>query len=248
MCIETDTAMQQQFEYKQSVSIREAIISDDESTETLIYMVQSAKNVLLTNYNYHTFRKMVAEIVIFLDEDDVAPSFFCGMDEMNQEDLERRSKMVNEFIDQLLRFLAMKVLLEGSSPGPNDSRRKKNQEGITKDKYGKPLFQLNPSRPIRECWKALLMLPLTYVDVCKAFGSDVIDYEEETAGFRGEESKVEWGRQCYLWTIKTYTNLYVMPPSKVFWPKLELLEPEDEGLLSKLGASMKKKKAKRRYY
>ena len=241
MCEETDSKRKQRYTYQQTVSVRDKIISDDESTETLIYMVGCAKNVLTSNYNYFTFRTMVAGLVLKIDEDDLEPSLFCAMDDLDKRDLEKRSKMVDCFINQLLRFLAMKVLLEG-----ND-RETGSNGGIQErtDENGNKLLLLNPSIAVRECWKALLMLPLTYRDVCKAFGCDAIDYDEEVAGFLGEESKGSWGRECYQWTIKTYTILYSIPPSKLFWPKLP--PEESDGLLTtlvtKLGESLNNAKA-----
>ena len=243
MCEETDSRAKQRYAYKQTVSVRDKIISDDESTETLIYMVRCAKNVLTSNYNYFTFRSMVAELVLKIDEDDLLPSFLCtmSMDDVDKHDLKKRSKMVDCFIDQLLRFLAMKVLLEGSDgeSGSNDGSQERTDEN------GKKLLQLNPSTAIRECWKALLMLPLTYRDVCKAFGCDAIDYNEEVTGFLGEESKGSWGRECYQWTVETYTTLYINPPTKIFWPTLP--PKESDGLLTtfvtKLGESLKDAKS-----
>ena len=62
------------------------------------------------------------------------------------------------------------------------------------------------------------MLPLLYIDICKAFGCDVIDYEDEG---EGEKSTSDWGRYCYLWTVESYKNLYLESPSYTLWPQLK---------------------------
>ena len=205
-----DARQKQSFVFKQNASVRDRIIFDKESTETLIYMVKSAKNVLHSNHNYSTFHCMVAELVNALLEEDMLPSFFCGMDEEDRKDKRKRHVLVGKYIDHLLRFLAMQTLLNGSDYNSNRT-----------DEFGNRMFQMNPSVAIRQCWKALMMLPVTYLDVCKSLGCDAIDYDDEEIDFLGEKSKSEWGRECYEWTIRTHTNLYIIPPSRKFWPVLE---------------------------
>jgi hypothetical protein len=223
------------FKVKTSVSVRDRIIFDVESTETLIYMVKCAKTVLNVNYNYSTFCKMIRELVNVMEEEDLAPSLLCGMDELDKNDERTRSELVNKYIDQLLRFMAMKVLLSGG--GIMDKSMIKKCP--TEDKMGNKLFQLNPSLPIRESWKALMILPRTYADVCKAFGCDPMDYDNDAEdGFQGELSKDPWALECYKWTAKTYTHLYINRPPKMFWPEPKDPE-EDVSLLNSFMSNVK---------
>ncbi len=204
---------QASFLVNQTMSIRDRIIFDEESTETLIYMVNCAKNVLKANYNYFTVRQMMLELINVMDEEEMMPPFLCGMDE-DKVDRNEREAMVDKYIDELLRFLAMRVLL--ATPPTEESEHDDREEMTSK------LYQLNASVAIRESWKALLMLPHTYSDVCKALGvPSPLDYDEEESEFQGEASTSQWGRECYRWTLQTYASLYVVGPPKTFWPELE---------------------------
>mmetsp|Transcript_21950 Transcript_21950/g.32873 ORF Transcript_21950/g.32873 Transcript_21950/m.32873 type:complete len:278 (-) Transcript_21950:139-972(-) len=217
---------------QQSISVRDRIILDDESTETLVYMVNCAKNVLSSNYNYYTMRRMMHELLnVIIDEEDYMPilsTFLCGMgeEEVDPNSNKKRERLVDKFIDELLRFLAMKILLATNNTKeeyPIYNYDENDDDNTNRERIRCKCYQLNPSIMIRESWKALLMLPHTYVDVCKALGiSTPIDYDDdEDDGFRGEASTSQWGRECYRWTLQTYANLYVVGPPKMFWPELE---------------------------
>ncbi len=203
------------FVLKKSISVQHRIISDDESSETVAYMTRCANKVLAANYNYQVFRQMMGEILNSKEEgDNLMPSFLCGMEDVDKENVKRRELMVDKLIDQLLKFLAMKVLLCDNVSSSNNSCFDEMHDEDCQSSY-----RLNPSMMIREAWKAMLILPLTYQHVCQAYGSDPIDYDDDEGDFLGDQSKTAWGRECYQWTIETYKNLYVLPPPEIFWPK-----------------------------
>jgi hypothetical protein len=204
-----------QFVLRKSISVQHRIIADDESSETVAYMARCAKKVLVTNYNYQVFHQMIGEILNSKEEvDTLIPSFLCGMEDDDKEHMKRRELMVDKLIDQLLKFLAMKVLLCDNVSSNNDCYDERYEDCQSS-------YRLNPSMTIREAWKAILILPLTYQHVCQAYGSELIDYDDDDEGdFLGEQSKTAWGRECYKWTIETYKSLYIVPPPEIFWPKL----------------------------
>lgn len=193
------------------VSVREGVIHDEESTEILLHMVESARNVIITHNNHTAFRRVISELVHDTVEDDegVMTSFFCGMDDVDERAMKKKQLLVDKWIDQLLRFLAMKILLSDSV---NDCGR---------DTNGMEILRLNPSTPVRAAWKSLLMLPHLYTDVCRVLGVPPIDYEEEEQEFLGEKSTSAWGRRSYLWTMETYSHIYTVHPTHHFWPKLD---------------------------
>lgn len=191
--------------------IQNRIISDEESAETLHYMVRAAIEVLRADNSYPIFINMISELVESLETNDnfLHSSFLCGVDDFDDDKVKERGTMVDKLTIELLRFLAMKVLLSDgiNSYDENEGRNDKNRNAN---------LRLNPSSIIRESWNILMLLPLAYRHICKTFCVDVIDCNDDE--LLGEKSSSSWGLKSYYWTIDVYTNLYMSPPTKTFWP------------------------------
>jgi len=111
---------------------------------------------------------------------------------------------VDIYIEEVLRFLAMKIFLEnglistttseeGENVDPNAHGATTTTTTTTTETMlnhynnldstnvnGLPILQLHPSQPIRYGWKMMLLFPLIYADVCAAMGSPShLDYSSE---------------------------------------------------------------------
>ncbi len=235
--------MGQRSKFNHTVSVRQHIIEDEESTLILLEMVKTAYDVLLANKNNLVFRKLLSELM-YKDE-NIKPTlqsasrqqlFKCGgdLDDVDFE-METVSQLLDAYIVELLRFLAMKVLLESMPPDENESILQQQQRKSRRDVEIKNRFSLVPSRTIREAWKALIILPYAYAEVCSAFGCEnPLDYEGDNEMLEypffdssTTNSEVKRARQCYRFTLDTYEKLYICEPSPVFWCRLKTDEVED---------------------
>ena len=235
----------------QSSSIRENVIRDPESADLVLHMVMTGKNVLTTDWHFKSFRKMLEKILYESDyfegyrtkNSNEVLNFLSGFvfeknESSNAGDYKSQSFLIDLWIEELLRFLAMKVLLDSE---PLSQRSFENEDGDEDDSYvkvgqsrpsTKVIMQLSPSKPIQDAWRALLLLPLTYANVCKAMGSTaVLDYTENdtcfdfssiTSPFRGDLDRKMWKAECYQWTQDSYAYLYNGIPSPIFWPTMNL--------------------------
>mmetsp|Transcript_28236 Transcript_28236/g.34880 ORF Transcript_28236/g.34880 Transcript_28236/m.34880 type:complete len:258 (-) Transcript_28236:61-834(-) len=198
----------------QSVTLRNRIISDKESGETLRYMVKVSRKLLLSNHNFAAYSKMLVDVAESINRgfDDY---FRYALDLVNNHE-KKRTRLINELITELLRFLALKVLLADNHV-EIDYKEKRDLDGHI-------MYRFNPSMNVRKSWKALLLFPVTYNDVCKALGcSTPLDYDGDDFRFSGEASKSQWGRECYKWTVQTYQHLYRESAPNKYWPWLDVV-------------------------
>jgi len=214
------------------MSVKDRIIHDFESTETLLQMVQVAHSVLTEDSQYKTFRRVMTEVVWKVPRlRDSAKTvrrqelFSCGEYEHSTDPVaesEAIDRMVDLLTIQLLRFLAMKVLIE-SIPSLNaDTTNHQNE------------YSLVPSVPLREGWKALLLLPILYSDVCIAMGGErSLDYNDDDIilDYQTDEEinsqVVKEARQRYRYTLITYETLYLVIPDERIWARLKDDDDED---------------------
>ena len=153
---------------------------------------------------------------------------------------------VDIYVEEVLRFLAMKIFLEnglitaaeeGENVDPNahnDTAAHGTTEAMlnhynnfdSTNANGLPILQLHPSQPIRYGWKMMLLFPLIYADVCAAMGSpSYLDYsseEEDDDELNDVLSTKMWKLECYHWTLDTYDNLFHGRPSRHFWPMVKM--------------------------
>jgi len=215
-------------------SVRDRIVKDDEAADLLFQMVRSGTDVLISDWHYKTFCKMLEEIILENDHfkkyrgnnDNGTFGDFVASIVWNRDDRETTvipdpsdqsiHVLVNTFTEEILRYLAMKILIENKSQG--------NKKEDTNDNM---VMKLTPSDLIKEGWIGLMLFPLTYGDVCKAMGSNsALDYssdDEDCARssllLQGKLSKKMWKLECYEWTLGTYDQLYNGEPSPIFWPR-----------------------------
>lgn len=222
-------------------SIRERIINDCETTETLLYMVETSFNVIKENEKYSILKKVLGEILQRHDslkneviKERVQELFVCGsLDDANIHDmkpsfakknamgeLKAIDRMTEKLLVEFLRFLAMKVLLQ-------DVETFDHTAGVNETR-----FCLVPSLPLRDCWKALLMLPVMYAELCVSMGLETeIDYDADDYDLeykRGKnKNKVKDARTNYRRTLITYEKLYLVIPDEQCWLRLQSNDAED---------------------
>ena len=234
-------------------------------------MVNSAHEVLtIDTRKYQLFRNLLAELIVNDDnlKDDIKGTqkhdmfsvFQCGdSDDDADDDADgagagegsRTSNvninvntLVRSYIIELLRFLAMKVLLE-SIPATNtctNTNTKINTSNFQRmpsmknpNRYPTNECNLVPSTALLDAWKALLLLPLVYNDVCAVMGCDgpldfdaqdvVLDYHNTNAV--DTHGQIHKARQDYRFTLVTYEKLYLTVPKSQFWSRLNMDEEQD---------------------
>jgi hypothetical protein len=226
--------------FRQTLSVRNKIISDDESTAALVAMVNAARDAIVRDRQHSTFRNILGDLVlqnrevrtVLQSQRDslVFRDFLCRFSDQTTLDFRKfttiHETIVDAYIIELLRFLAMKVLLHGVPDAKN------NRIVLLKENLQNVLI---PSLPIREAWKALAILPILYANVCTVMGcSEPIDYDadlddlEMEYRFLGVSNEiVQRNRRHYRWTFETYERFFVIEPPVMFWPRLEGDDEED---------------------
>jgi hypothetical protein len=259
---------------QQYSSVRANIINDDETTATLLEMVEIAHKIILKDTKIHQLRNLLAEVITntpnlneklrTVRRKELFSGVQCGVGgglddaELQNTQYEKyestrgftthaESYTVNQIIDsfivEILKFLAMKVLLEvipGSQGDPMDSTRALHDDSDP-SRHQRTLpprspVDLVPSDVIRDGWKALLNLPFLYKDVCMAMGCDVpvdLDLDTVPLKYSGEEDRFEHesvkkARSNYRYTMDTYERVYLEVPNQEFWLRLTYLDGEDE--------------------
>jgi len=214
-------------------SVRDRIVKDDEAMDLLYQMVKSGTDVLLSDWHYKSFCKMLEEIILGNDTfkkyrtnqetetfGDFVASIVWSRDEEDNTDIPDPSdqslqSLIDIFTEEILRFLAMKILIGSMSQG------NKREDNMT--------MKLTPSDIINEGCLGLMLFPLTYGDVCKAMGSNTaLDYTDvaddgdcvrSSLLLQGQFSKKMWKLECYEWTLEAYDQLYNNASSPIFWPR-----------------------------
>lgn len=104
--------------------------------------------------------------------------------------------MVMRWIDELLRFLAIKTLT-GDVTVP---------------------ARMPPSNPIDEAWRCLMIMPSAYAKVCSAMGNDtVIDRDPQPRNI-SDSTDVQRYKMRFLSTLRTYCQMFKTEPPHAFWP------------------------------
>mmetsp|Transcript_6793 Transcript_6793/g.12781 ORF Transcript_6793/g.12781 Transcript_6793/m.12781 type:complete len:288 (+) Transcript_6793:147-1010(+) len=244
-------------QFKHTTSVRERIIQDVESTETLLEMVQNAHKVLVEDKKYPIFRNMISELVFkhrHLNKTIKGARnrelFSCGdliLDDRQQEiyhiqpptsritEVDEMNRLIDGFIIELLRFLSMKILLE-SVPGTMDDadqicQRMPSMVYVTPSSGVRAeggIHSIIPSAPLCDGWKALLLLPKLYHDVCCAMGCDgKLDFDEEAVMLDVKSNHK--ATRDYRDTLVTYEKLFLVVPDEYIWSRLEVDEEGDRG-------------------
>ena len=289
-------------QFNQASSIRARIINDDETTSTLLEMVEISHKIVTRNAKYPALRNLLAEVVLQtpnLNEElrtvrkaelfsgvqcggisdvdvDVGIDIDIDIDadhvhshanrhpntnmhantntntntpEMKQYESTKSfttnaeartmNRILDSYIIEILRFLAMKILLEAIPSSDSDPHM--STRALTDDsneyRYRTPIkspTNILPSKVLRGGWKALLHLPFLYSDVCMAMGCDgPLDMDAETQDivhtqyllYSGEgdavkDSAVKTSRENYRYTLDTYERVYLVVPEGRFWLRL----------------------------
>eukprot|EP00979_Chaetoceros_neogracilis_P014376 scaffold4589_cov266-Chaetoceros_neogracile.AAC.2 len=248
--------MNERAAFKHTVSVRERIINDTESTETLLQMVQVAHAVLVEDVKYRMYRSIMTEIVLkhqgLRDNGNNViwqECLSCGVvgdddyDDSDSKYEERSShskkdkaisRIVNKYSIELLRFLAVKVLLESIPTGEGlDHQRMPSTTDL--NKYPLNEDRIVPSVSLRDGWRALLLLPKLYSDICTVMGCEggldfntddlVLDYQRDE---RVNSAIVKEARKHYRYTLITYEKLYLIIPDENIWSRLKDDDEEDK--------------------
>lgn len=218
----------------QAITIRDGMIRDPESTDTLLYMVQMGREMLQQQVHYKTYRTVLAEMIREKDYFDerkkvqeansgVASVFrdmLWGDDGPIVQDPKYNDFQIDAYIEEVLRFIAMKIFLENDAVTADA----KLHDAERKEKGQIPVVQLRPSLSVKNAWRTLILFPLAYDQVCKAMGCLThLDYsEEDEEELNDFLSTKMWNMECYCWTIGTYTKLYKGEPSRNFWPPVKV--------------------------
>eukprot|EP00978_Attheya_sp_CCMP212_P002609 scaffold5313_cov41-Attheya_sp.AAC.2 len=158
-------------------------------------------------------------------------------------DDERDGTVVEQWIVDLLRFLAMKILFQQNDRKRNTKHYNihQNQQHSEKNPRTRELdcdscqnstclqYELCTSDAILDSWRCLLLYPKLYSQVCFTLGSkDEIPYTEElgdsfycnskSIGISSRSDFVAWKRHCYAWTYDCYIQTYQSRPLETFWP------------------------------
>lgn len=218
----------------QAISIRDGMIRDPESTDTLLYMVQMGREMLEQQVHYKTYRTVLAEMIRDKDYFDerkkvleansgvgsVFTNMLWGEEGQLLKDPQFNDFQIDAYIEEVLRFIAMKIFLENEVITADS----KLHDEERKEKGQIPVVQLRPSLPVKNAWRTLILFPLAYDQVCKAMGCMThLDYsEEDEEELNDFLSTKMWNMECYCWTIGTYTKLYKGEPSRNFWPPVKV--------------------------
>jgi hypothetical protein len=221
---------------KYQISVKDRIIHDFDSTDTLLQMVQVAHSVLTEDSQYNMFRRVMTEVVLKfpLLRDSVKvvrrqELFSCGEYKQTKNhcaESEAIYMIVDKLTVGLLRFLAMKVLIE-SIPSGTDTILER-QPSLVNSNTNSQNGHLVPSAPLREGWKALLLLPMLYSDICIAMGGErSLDYNDDDIILDYQTDQeissqvVKEARQRYRYTLITYETLYLVIPDEMIWTRLK---------------------------
>lgn len=222
--------------FRQSVSVRNKIINDDESSVALLAMVKAARNVIVKDRQHGTFRNLLRDLVVqkegrsVLQSQQTSWNFLCGISDQPNLEFRKHETVHENIIDaymiEVLRFIAMKVLIYGVPDAKN------NRIVLSKENIKNSLI---PSIPIRDAWKALTMLPILYANVCDVMGCsepmdyapDLEDLEMNYQFFGSSNASVQKYRTSYRWTFATYERFFMIEPPVMFWPRLEGDDEED---------------------
>lgn len=248
-------------QFQHTISVRERIAHDPEATDTLLLMVQNAHDVIIEDKKYPIFRTMISEVITkhrYLNESIKGARnrelLSCGdliLDDRQQESYtiqpptnritegQETNRLIDGFIIELLRFLSMKILLE-SVPGSIETdqliQRMPSRRNVSSNIIVLGgMHNITPSAPLCDGWKALLLLPVLYRDVCCAMGCDgKLDFDEDAVML--DSSKQNLGRdsvmlqkvrQDYRYTLVTYEKLFLVVPDDNIWCRLEVDEEDD---------------------
>ncbi len=254
--------VQYRSQFDQAPSIRQRIIDDDETTSLLLEMVEISHNILTKDSKYEVLRNLLAETVTrtpnLNDElrkvrkQELFSGVSCGGTddvvglgengaEFNQyvstrfitgAEVRTMNMILNEFEIEILRFLAMKILLEhipSAQGNPYDSTRALHDDS-SNDPRSPPMSPVSiiPSKCLKEGWKNVSQLPLLYSDICIAMGSEgPIDIDSEEINLRYDgtgdpesDRIVKMARDNYRYTLDTYEKVYLIVPAARFWLRL----------------------------
>jgi hypothetical protein len=104
--------------------------------------------------------------------------------------------MVMRWIDELLRFLAIKTLT-GDVTVP---------------------ARMPPSNPIDEAWRCLMIMPSAYSKVCFAMGNETVIDRDSQPRSSNDTTDVQRYKMRFLSTLRTYCQMFKTEPPHVFWP------------------------------
>lgn len=163
--------------FRQTVSVRNNIITDDESTAILLQMVTAARSLIMKESQYNSFREKMRSLAAIqmhfaVTKNEGAQFLFgdllCGgTDKLTHDDGNAidSEQIVDAYVIELLRLIAMKILLSGVPDIEN------NQICHSPKDFEHDLI---PSIPIREAWKAMMIFPVMYSRICAAMGSKYV--------------------------------------------------------------------------
>eukprot|EP00979_Chaetoceros_neogracilis_P003752 scaffold656_cov271-Chaetoceros_neogracile.AAC.62 len=239
--------MNERAEFKHAVSVRERIINDTESTQTLLRMVQVAHTVLVEDVKYRMYQSIMTEIVLKHqglrgkgNNGIWQGCLSCGVgrnDDYDDSEYEERSshsnkdkaisRIVDKYSIELLRFLAVKVLLD-SIPTGDGVDHQRMPSTINVNRYPLNEDRIVPSVSLRDGWRALLLLPKLYSDICTVMGCErgldfntddlVLDYQRDE---RINSAVLKEARKHYRYTLITYEKLYLIIPDENIWSRLK---------------------------
>jgi len=234
-------------------SVRDLIINDEDSTLALLEMVKEAYSVLIKDKRYHAFLNLLSEAAHadehlrpVLEEASNRQLLLCGS---AYDDIDFTKEALIQIVDcyviELLRFLAMKVLLECNGGDEDEGRGNEYeyQSESRDDDRGNLLkqnrnlkakeFVLVPSATIRAAWKAMCVLPVMYNNVCAVMGcEESLDFNHdneilEYPMFESTDEEIAHSRMSYRYTLATYEKLYQSDPEAMFWCRLKTDETSD---------------------
>jgi len=199
-------------------------------------LVASATQTIKQDWHRVAFQRLLkGRLHKYFPKDEEAVGFQQAMarslctehrDDMVEEECgESDLHILNDWVNELLKFLALKALYleeEKADGKPVDF----DDDDLSVSKRRKVLV---PSEPVREAWRCLLLLPVTYYDVCISLGCQkVIDYDEFTTT---EKDDPKTRNKNYTRTMEKYKEIYKLQPPKNFWPRVTYeweLDPLEE--------------------
>ena len=242
--------------FRQTVSVRERIINDSDSTATLLQMVQVAHAVLVEDIKYIMYRRVMVEVVLkhqglreTIKDVIWREILSCGEVEQDQKEGKERSpkyskdpfaenkaigRIVDKFSIELLRFLAMKVLLESILTTGEGVDCQSVPLTTGANRYPSKEYSIVPSMALRDGWEAMILLPKLYSNICTVMGcKGSLDYSTYhlVLNYQGNReinyAAVKEARQHYRYTMITYEKLYLVIPDENIWSRLEDDDEED---------------------
>mmetsp|Transcript_18704 Transcript_18704/g.26509 ORF Transcript_18704/g.26509 Transcript_18704/m.26509 type:complete len:333 (+) Transcript_18704:167-1165(+) len=125
--------------------------------------------------------------------------------------------MVMRWIDELLRFLAIKTIT-GDVTVP---------------------ARIPPSNPIDEAWRCLMIMPSAYAKVCFAMGNECVIDRDSHPRSNIDDADVHRHKMRFHCTLRTYTQMFKSEPPHVFWPDPTIpINPLFEAATSAFNMSM----------